>query len=283
MTQRHTGSSLTDVSVIVAVRDGAQTLRPCMESILAQEGCTLELLIIDGLSKDRTPAIVRSFDDPRIVFVREPDESIYDAWNKALTVARGTWCCFFGADDHIPEPHALASLVAAANANAFPIGPVFVSGRHLLVGDGDSRAVGNRVGDLSQSIHRGELRSHVGALHRTEALRSIGGFDASFRICGDLDALHRLMTVGTLWSTSVLIATVHWGGLSTQPAGIVALVRERRRILRRYRNPAAAEWLAALPVIRRAVVRWSSRVVGALLGRGAASRVLTALRRHRAV
>ena len=123
----------------------------------------------------------------------------------------------------------------------------------------------------------------VGLEHAPHPLDSIGGFDASFRICGDLDALHRLMTVGTLWSTSVLIVTVGWGGLSTQPAGSVELVRERRRILRRYRSPAAAEWLAVLPVIRRAVVRWSRRVVRALLGRGAASRVLVALRRHRAV
>lgn len=123
----------------------------------------------------------------------------------------------------------------------------------------------------------------MGALNRTEALQSVGGFDASFRICGDLDALHRLMTVGTLWSTSVLIATVSWGELSTQPAGSVERVRERRRILRRYRSPAATEGFAALPVIRRAVVRCASWVVSALLGRGAASRVVIALRRHRAV
>lgn len=281
MRQRPTGGSPTDVSVVVAVRDGAQTLRQCMESIFAQQGCTLELIIVDGLSKDATPTIVRSFDDARIVLIREADEGIYDAWNKALTAAKGTWCSFLGADDYFPEPYALAGLVAAAEAS--PGSPVFVSGRHLLVGDGDARVVGDRIGDLSQSINRGELRSHVGALHRTEALRNVGGFDASFRISGDLDALLRLTATGTLWSTSVLIATVRWGGLSTQPAGSVEHVRERRRILRRYRSPAAAEWLAVLPVIRRAVVHWSGRAVRALLGRGAASRVLSALRRHRAV
>lgn len=93
-----------NVSVVVAVRDGAQTLRLCMESILAQEGCTLALIIFDGLSKDATPTIVRSFDDSRIVLIPEADEGIYDAWNKGLMVAQGTWCSLLARTTTSPSP-----------------------------------------------------------------------------------------------------------------------------------------------------------------------------------
>jgi glycosyltransferase involved in cell wall biosynthesis len=268
-----------DVSVVVAVKNGAATLRQCIQSVLGQTGCDFEIIVIDALSDDGTRSIIDSLESPRLTCVREADRGIYDAWNKALVIARGRWCAFLGADDYLHEPHALADLLAVADAH--PDGSVFVSGRHLLVEEGEEREVGDPIGDLSASLSLGELRSHVGALHRTDALRSIGGFDASFRTCGDLDALLRLVEVGTLWSTATLVATVRSGGLSTRHAGAVGLIRERRRILRRFHGPFAASMFAARPVIRRTLVRLIDRMLVPLFGRRVASRTLRALRRLR--
>lgn len=267
-----------DVSVVVAVKNGAATLRECIDSVLEQTGCDHELIVVDALSDDGTQSIVASYRSARIISIREEDHGIYDAWNKALTIARGRWCTYLGADDRFHRPDALADLVEAADSH--PSRPVFVAGRHILIGDGDEREVGGRVGDLVSSLHRGELRSHVGALHRTTALREIGGFDTSFRTCGDLDALLRLSTAGMLWSTALVIAEVRWGGLSTRPTGAGALLSERWRILRRHHGYFAATWLAALPVIRRTSMRSVERLVRVLLGRGAASWTVQTLRRN---
>jgi len=47
------------VSVLVPVRDEAHRIRPCLESLLAQEGVDVELIVLDDCSSDSTVDIVR--------------------------------------------------------------------------------------------------------------------------------------------------------------------------------------------------------------------------------
>lgn len=68
-----------DVSVIVAVRNGASTLSQCIDSVLAQTGCTVALIVVDGMSTDATAEIVSGYGDRVTYSIREPDVGIYDA------------------------------------------------------------------------------------------------------------------------------------------------------------------------------------------------------------
>jgi glycosyltransferase involved in cell wall biosynthesis len=62
------GVKMPLVSMIMSVRNGADTIKETIESVLAQTYQNWELLIRDNCSTDGTVDIVRSFDDPRIQF-----------------------------------------------------------------------------------------------------------------------------------------------------------------------------------------------------------------------
>ena len=47
------------VSVILPVRNEEENVRTCVESLLAQEGVNLEVIVVDDRSEDRTPEILR--------------------------------------------------------------------------------------------------------------------------------------------------------------------------------------------------------------------------------
>jgi len=51
--------ALPSVSVILPVRNEEDNIRPCLESLLAQEAVDLEVIVVDDRSEDRTPMILR--------------------------------------------------------------------------------------------------------------------------------------------------------------------------------------------------------------------------------
>ena len=89
------------ISIIIATYNAEKVLKRCLDSIVAQKTNDIEILIVDGDSTDSTMEIVQSYGSDIDYSLSEKDNGIYDAWNKALKVARGEWIMFLGADDYV--------------------------------------------------------------------------------------------------------------------------------------------------------------------------------------
>src|ERR1700741_3185007 len=116
------------VSVIVPARNEEASLRACLESLVAQQGITFEIIVVDDGSTDRTRAIAESFPEVRLI---EPGP-LPPGWtgkNNAVTAgareARGEWLLFTDADT-VHKAGSLAPAVAeteqhhAALLSSFP-------------------------------------------------------------------------------------------------------------------------------------------------------------------
>lgn len=96
------GTALPRISVITVVRNGARTLRACIESVARQQYPDLEYLVVDGASTDGTQEIVRAFHPgPVTRWLSEADQGTYDAMNKGARLATGHFLLFLGADDQL--------------------------------------------------------------------------------------------------------------------------------------------------------------------------------------
>jgi glycosyltransferase involved in cell wall biosynthesis len=81
--------------------NAAAVIERALASVLHQRSAALELIVIDGQSTDGTVEILRRHDSAIAHWRSEPDNGIYDAMNKALSVATGDWLLFLGADDEL--------------------------------------------------------------------------------------------------------------------------------------------------------------------------------------
>src|SRR5437016_7899140 len=83
------------VTVIIPTFNRSWGLRRAVESVLAQTYRQFQLMIVDDCSSDDTVAVVKSFADPRISYVRQPHNvGLSRNWGDGLRRCRTPYVCF---------------------------------------------------------------------------------------------------------------------------------------------------------------------------------------------
>ncbi len=99
------------ISIITVCYNAEAYITDAIQSVLGQQGITLEYIIVDGASKDNTQSIINTFKDSRIKFISEPDTGIYDAMNKGISIATGDIIGILNADDIYAHNQVLAEVL----------------------------------------------------------------------------------------------------------------------------------------------------------------------------
>ena len=100
------------VSIVLPVRNGADTVAATIRSVIAQHRQEWELVVVDDGSTDHTLDVVQSLaaDDPRIVVLRGPASGVSAARNTGIAASTADLVTFIDADDTVEE-HWLDALV----------------------------------------------------------------------------------------------------------------------------------------------------------------------------
>ena len=97
------------VSIITASFNNLKTINDTLTSVLSQSYNNIELIIIDGGSKDGTLELLKKITPEfhlkslSFKFISEKDNGIADAWNKGLKLATGDIIFFLNSDDWISD------------------------------------------------------------------------------------------------------------------------------------------------------------------------------------
>lgn len=98
-------------SVIIPTFNAGKTLGDALESLVIQKYKNFEVIIKDGLSTDDTLLIAEQYRKKLLItIISEADKGIYDAMNKSVSIAKGTWLYFLGADDRLFDPDVLSTI-----------------------------------------------------------------------------------------------------------------------------------------------------------------------------
>lgn len=100
------GAAPPEVSIIVPARNEEAGVGACLESLLAQQGVSLEIFLVDDGSTDRTREIAQSFPGVQVIDA-EPLPAGWSGKSNAVCTAarraRGQWLLFTDADTvHLP-------------------------------------------------------------------------------------------------------------------------------------------------------------------------------------
>ncbi|HXV29155.1 MAG TPA: glycosyltransferase family 2 protein [Sinorhizobium sp.] len=105
-----------DVTFVIAAYNAADTIARAIDSALSQEGVTVEVVVVDDCSTDRTAALVAAIEDPRIRLIAlERNRGPGGARNAGLDAARGAWVAVLDSDDAV-RPDRLKRMIGRAMA-----------------------------------------------------------------------------------------------------------------------------------------------------------------------
>lgn len=225
------------ISVITATYNSGRTIGDTLESVLRQTYSDVELIVVDGASRDDTMDVVRRYEPRfggRLHWTSEPDRGIYDAMNKGIARATGDVIGILNSDDFYTSDTVLervAEAMAGGDVDA-------VYGDIHYVRDGDLRRCVRYYS--SRPFRRWMMRlgfmpAHPSFYCRREVYERCGTFDTTYRVAADFENLLRLIYVNRI-RTCYLPAdfvTMRTGGAST--SGLSShrqIMRDHLRALR---------------------------------------------------
>ncbi|MBI4611293.1 MAG: glycosyltransferase [Candidatus Rokubacteria bacterium] len=182
------------VSVILTCYNGERWIAETIRSVLAQSHTEHELIVINDGSADRSGEIVRSFNDPRLRYVEQPNRGIPGARNRGLMEAKGEAICILDQDD-LWHPDKLALQVSRLSHDP-QVGAVYTNAEHI---DATGRIIGRRFDGpqpegwlLERFLRHGVAVPIMTTMIRHECFKKVGGFDERLYGCDDYELLVRL-------------------------------------------------------------------------------------------
>lgn len=229
---------LSIVTVVFCDRDELQKILENLRSFASPE---LEVIVIDGGSKDGTVELLESFHPQPAYWISEKDGGIYDAMNKGLAAARGSYVLHLNAGDRL-----LAVPWEALRAGVRDQIDV-ICGCVRLDGGVTFASRTNLLSRIDNTWH------HQGTFYRRLAHL---GYNTAYRTHADFDHNQRLMLRGANVQNDATVVASHCGN------GVTAEGTSRLETLSIVRTHFGPHWwmLAVLRFAAQSVRRgWRTR------------------------
>lgn len=201
----------------MATRNVIRSLPDALDGLRNQDFRSFEVVVADGASSDGTVALLRVSSDVVTTWDSQPDNTVYEAWNRALARCRGKWLLFHGADDVLDSASALQRVAARLERLGPDVGIAYGS---VLVENPSGHVVkplGEPWPAARTRLHKGMPIPHPGTFHRASLFTEFGNFDPRFVIAGDYEFLLRVEKQTALEFLDVgTVIRMRTGGLSTR-------------------------------------------------------------------
>ncbi len=211
------------ISIITCTFNDCELLKITIDKISTLNYPNYEYIVVDGGSTDSTLNLLSRSQSIVTRWISEPDQGIYDAWNKGVFLAKGDYIAFLGAGDFYVD-NGLDALVNAAISQSEA---EFICGKVLIIGDGKAKRIIGKEWSWNH-FRRYMCTTHVGALHSRKLFHRYGFFNANYKIAGDYEFLLRAKE--NLKSTFVnqIVCSMQEGGISQRNFQVLREVKNAK-------------------------------------------------------
>lgn len=207
------------LSIITVNLNNCQGLTRTLASIEPLRSTHLcEFIFIDGCSVDDSLLIASRFYPPEFI-ISETDAGVYDAMNKGLALANGSFCYWLNSgDEFLPQCWDRLSTMLLHQSEA-----LLACGTIPFASDG--REQSPRFAKPYLLPH--SSLNHQSLFFRTKVIRQLGGYQPRFGLTADRELILRLLAQGhSIKYEPLTVSRYELGGLSSN------LIRMRRDHLR---------------------------------------------------
>jgi len=196
------------ISIITISYNAAETLEETILSVLNQTYSNLEYIVVDGASTDESMAIVDKYRDKIDRVICEPDEGMYFAMNKGISIATGDVIGILNADDTYASDDIIQKVVTkleASNADSLYGDLHYVDRKRV-------KTVVRRwkAGAFSRSFFlKGWMVPHPTFFVKKQVYDEYGLFNTDLRTSADYEFMLRVLYKGNISTTYLDEVMVH--------------------------------------------------------------------------
>lgn len=168
------------ISVITVVYNRVKTIEQLLMSVIDQTYDNIEFIIVDGGSTDGTIDIIKKYEYGITKWISEPDEGIYNAFNKGWRMATGDYVEFIGSDDALAGREAIKNIIHhfydypdILSCNEYMVYPA--TGRQKLYDNENAR---------NKKNYQGGMVGHAALFAKRELFEKYP-FDEKYKIVSD--------------------------------------------------------------------------------------------------
>ena len=217
------------ISIITSTFNAETHFGGLIDSIRSQQNAEIEWIVVDGGSTDQTVTLAKNAHDVVNVLIVEPDRGIYDAWNKGIAAARGTWIAFVGADDYY-LPNGLELSLRATKSVSNDVNLIVASVDR--VNEENTRILRSVASPWDwEKMKKWMVIGHPGTLHHRILFDRFGKFDTTLQSASDYDFLLRAGDQIRASFIETPLVRVRAGGVSQQVLALKEAQFVRRRNL----------------------------------------------------
>lgn len=218
------------VSVVTVTYNSEATLERTIESVLSQTFRPIDYVVVDGGSTDSTLDILKRYEG-RLRHISEPDNGIYDAMNKGVRLARGSWIHILNSDDYYAAPDCLARAVSSldeSRTNYFDMYREYEDGSRIL----------QTFTFRRWRLYVAAYLPHPSLIVSRAQYDAVGLYNADYRIAADHDMILRLLARFPAKREPFPLTVMTQGGASGQHLGLS--LEEFRQVTCAHGLPPAA-------------------------------------------
>jgi rhamnosyl/mannosyltransferase len=212
-----TGNKHPKISIITVLLDNKNYIQDAIESVFSQTYKNIEYIIIDGGSKDGSLQIIEKYKDRLAHFISEPDNGVYDALNKGISMASGDIIGLLHSDDFFEDEHVIETIVNTFNNTDCDA----IYGDLKYVDNNNRNKVvrvwyaGNYLPNL---FYKGWMPPHPTFYAKAEVYKKHGVFNTTLKFAADYELMLRFILkagIKTAYINSFLVR-MRVGGTSNR-------------------------------------------------------------------
>lgn len=178
------------ISLITVCYNAESLIADTLRSAVQQTYPHIELVIVDGASKDRTVEEAKKFEAHIGTLISESDKGIYDAMNKGISAAKGEWVYFLNAGDSFYDERVLEDLFSNKDLSAYDL--LYAQVRTVNEPTGVNYTIGEPV-TLKDFFNRYPI-CHQAAFFRRKAFEELGAYDTKYKLLADTEWFARFFS-----------------------------------------------------------------------------------------